>query len=111
MVVDEINNNYVSDESCRRFYEKLQIRMRGGRSVQLPISVMNNRTTAHYCSYLGHPIKATFVRGISDHRDFVFVFIELFLVTQIRPLLFRGSQTIVTFFCMRWAFPFGSFDP
>ena len=79
VVVDEISKDYVSDEICRRFNEKLQIRMRGGRSVQLPISVMSNQNATYYCSYLSHPIKASFVRGISDHRDFVFVFIGLFI--------------------------------
>ena len=36
------------------------------------------------------------VQGISDHRDFVFVLIGLFQVTQLRSLLFDLSHTIVT---------------
>ena len=87
MVVDEISEEHVSHEVCHRFNEKLQIRMRGGQSVQLPFSVMNNQKATPYCSYLGHPLKATSVREISDHRDLIIVFIELFQVTQLRPLL------------------------
>ena len=111
MVLDQISKDYVSDEICRRFNEKLKIRMRGGRSVQLPISAMNNQKTTYYLSYLHHPIKVTFVREISDHRDFLFVFIGLLQVTQLRLLLFGGSQTIVTLFLYLLGFSFGSFDP
>ena len=47
--------------------------------------------------FSGHPIKANLVQGISDHRDFVFVLIWLFQVTQLRPRCSRDRDFLFVF--------------